>query len=1139
MGSRVIAMRFGNVSAQRDKIFIIKGGSNLKKSTKRLISSILTAAMLLTSAYAGPVYAADEQVGTVEAYATATSWSADDLALENPLTASPDLGEMFSYTPASTKSKVTTNDKVFADGATFSNRLQVGGKGTPGGEGSFTVTAPSAGTLTVYFVTGSNADPRTINFYSSDAATILASATSGPIADATTYVYEPAVFTVPAAGTYYVAAPDAAVNFYGMTFAAEGGETPVETTTEAPTEATTEAPTEATTEAPTEATTEAPVVAGNGFDATALTAAADKEALTSDEIAGTGFSVEGTVQKRTSSSTGGVTSVELAKDAGGALVFEAKAGDQLVFDYSSTGTTNESSVSVVDASGAAIFTQTVIGSSNGRTTSTVDIPADGTYKIVSTAGFTARGARVYAASIVSGGDTPVEPTTEAPTEATTEAPTEATTEAPTEATTEAPTEATTEAPTEATTEAPVPSGSYAYIPSVPIASGATAYDDANASIVAMQNLNITANTEGAVTIGDNSYTTNLVSTSTNTQLNVDGSSGNYRVAFSVTAKTDITVKVDVKVGAGKEVYLTAGPVTAGSTCSAIDGRNNVTADTYTTLTADVAAGDTIYFVGKGTNAPVYGVDIIAKGGSTTPTEATTEVPTETTTVASVETTTEAPTETTTTAPVAGTINIGASVEGVASDAGSQTLAADAIGTTVKVNIDLANVEGTAGYNNYTFFIKYNPSVLKVVSVAEPGDLSGYSLANGAVVYDANAIANSISYVPSATNADYTDVNADGTKTAADLGKIKIANYLEGNSTVATTSGTLVALNFEVVGAGSSDLEIVLVENGIFAAPGADAEITAVAATNTVVVEGEVPTETTTSEVPTETSTSEVPTETTTSEVPTETTTSEPITAPEGTLGVGITPNGNVTANVGDTITFNVDVVNAEEVPFNNYTYFISYDPNVIEAVQAVDAADPATTADGTAAYTLDNLNQSISYVPSATNSDFTDVDADGVKTAAQLGKIKIANYVGEDGVTLVTNSGTVASIQFVVKAEGDTKLAITLVDNGFYGAVGSEIIDVMPISNTITITSGDEPAPGIAGDVNMDGNITADDASFTLQKTLNNAFELPCQTAYPDTYMLIVDVNNDGNITADDASYILQKTLNNAFDFPIDAVRGE
>ena len=1127
----------------------------MKKSTKRLISSILTAAMLLTSAYAGPVYAADEQVGTVEAYATATSWSADDLALENPLTASPDLGEMFSYTPASTKSKVTTNDKVFSDGATFSNRLQVGGKGTPGGEGSFTVTAPSAGTLTVYFVTGSNADPRTINFYSSDAATILASATSGPIVDATTYVYEPAVFTVPAAGTYYVAAPDAAVNFYGMTFAAEGGETPVETTTEAPTEATTEAPTEATTEAPTEATTEAPVVAGNGFDATALTAAADKEALTSDEIAGTGFSVEGTVQKRTSS-TGGVASVELAKDAGGALVFEAKAGDKLVFDYSSTGSTNESSVSVVDASGSAIFTQTVVGSSNGRTTGTVDIQADGTYKIVSTAGYTARGARVYTASIVSGGDTPADTTTEAPTEATTEAPTEATTEAPTEATTEA--------PTEATTEAPAPSGSYAYIPSVPIASGATAYDDANASIVAMQNLDITANTEGAVTIGDNSYTTNLVSTSTNTQLNVDGSSGNYRVAFSVTAKTDITVKVDVKVGAGKEVYLTAGPVTAGSTCSAIDGRNNVTADTYTTLTADVAAGDTIYFVGKGTNAPVYGVDIIAKGGSTTPTEATTEAPTETTTVASVETTTEAPTETTTTAPVAGTINIGASVEGVASDAGSQTLAADAVGTTVKVNIDLSGVEGTAGYNNYTFFIKYNPSVLKAVSVAEPSDLSGYSLANGAVVYDAADIANSISYVPSTTNADYKDVNADGTKTAAELGKIKIANYIKPAGAVAATSGTLVALNFEVVGSGSSVLEIVLVENGIFAAPGADAEITAVAATNTVVVEGEVPTETTTSEVPTETSTSEVPTETTTSEVPTETstsevptetttsevptetTTSEPITAPEGTLGVGITPNGNVTANVGDTITFNVDVANAEEVPFNNYTFFISYDPNVIEAKQAVNPTNPATV-DGTPAYTLvsklNGVDNSIKYNPSATNPDFANLGADGVKTAAQLGKIKIADYVGEDGVTLVNNSGTLMSIQFVVKAEGDTKLTITKVDNGFYGAVGSEIIDVMPINNTITITSGDEPgpepAPGIAGDVNMDGNITADDASFTLQKTLNNAFELPCQTAYPDTYMLIVDVNNDGNITADDASYILQKTLNNAFDFPIDAVRGE
>lgn len=988
-------MRFGNASAQRDKIFIVKGGSNLKKSTKRLISSILTAAMLLTSVTVNPLsaFAADYTQDTLTGltYETATV----DNVKTTTWTFAP---------PADGADKINAGDTV--EGILITGE----GSKTWNDSNKFAVSKSMGFSLpisdnctggTVAITSTSNNSSRYLYLETDPSVTVPYNTSENTVEFTSANIVDGYLSFInnPTGGDYKMSKIVLVENLSG-----DSGETTTETPTEEPTEEPTEATTEASTEAPTEAPTEEPTA---------------------------------------------------------------------------------------------------------------------------------------------------EPTTEAPTETPTETPTEEPTEAPTEEstvepTTEAPTETPTEESTEGTTEAPAPSGGYAYIPSVPIASGATAYDDANASIVAMQNLDITANTEGAVTIGDNSYTTNLVSTSTNTQLNVDGSSGNYRVAFSVTAKTDITVKVDVKVGAGKEVYLTAGPVTAGSTCSAIDGRNNVTADIYTTLTADVAAGDTIYFVGKGTNAPVYGVDIIAKGGSTTPTEATTEAPTETTTVAPVETTTEAPTETTTTAPVAGTINIGASIDGVASDAGSQTLAADAVGTTVKVNIDLSGVEATAGYNNYTFFIKYNPSVLKAVSVADPGDLSGYSLANGAVVYDAADIANSISYVPSATNADYTDVNADGTKTAAQLGKIKIANYLDGNSTVATTSGTLVALNFEVVGAGSSDLEIVLVENGIFAAPGANAEITAVASTNTVVVEGEATTETSTSEVPTETSTSEIPTETTTGEVPTETSTSEPITAPEGTLGVGITPNGNVTANVGDTITFNVDVANAEEVPFNNYTFFISYDPNVIEAVQAVNPTNPATV-DGTPAYTLvSNLNgvdNSINYKPSATNPDFANLGADGVKTAAQLGKIKIADYVGEDGVTLVNNSGTLMSIQFVVKAEGDTKLTITKVDNGFYGAVGSEIIDVMPINNTITITSGDEPgpepAPGIAGDVNMDGNITADDASFTLQKTLNNAFELPCQTAYPDTYMLIVDVNNDGNITADDASYILQKTLNNAFDFPIDAVRGE
>ena len=73
----------------------------------------------------------------------------------------------------------------------------------------------------------------------------------------------------------------------------------------------------------------------------------------------------------------------------------------------------------------------------------------------------------------------------------------------------------------------------------------------------------------------------------------------------------------------------------------------------------------------------------------------------------------------------------------------------------------------------------------------------------------------------------------------------------------------------------------------------------------------------------------------------------------------------------------------------------------------------------------------------------------------------------------------------------------------------------------------------------MDGLVTADDCSVIMQKTLDNAYVMPCEAAYPEDYMLIADVNADGSISADDASFIMQYTLDNSFELPIYAVRGE
>lgn len=69
------------------------------------------------------------------------------------------------------------------------------------------------------------------------------------------------------------------------------------------------------------------------------------------------------------------------------------------------------------------------------------------------------------------------------------------------------------------------------------------------------------------------------------------------------------------------------------------------------------------------------------------------------------------------------------------------------------------------------------------------------------------------------------------------------------------------------------------------------------------------------------------------------------------------------------------------------------------------------------------------------------------------------------------------------------------------------------------------------GDVDCDGNITAGDAAYILQKALKSTFALPIQ-AETDDYMKYADVDPDDDITASDAAYVLQKALTSTFSLP-------
>ncbi|HAG05092.1 MAG TPA: hypothetical protein DCG28_06570, partial [Lachnospiraceae bacterium] len=167
--------------------------------------------------------------------------------------------------------------------------------------------------------------------------------------------------------------------------------------------------------------------------------------------------------------------------------------------------------------------------------------------------------------------------------------------------------------------------------------GDVLFSDDDAVATVHQDLKLRDITANPVTIGDNTYDHAIASVGDNTALSVDGgeTQEKYRIAFGVTAKKDVTVKVDVKVDPGKTVYLlnsdtgSANSVATIATPKATEGG----ATQQTTLKANVKAGETVYFAGLGTNAYVYGVDASVAGEDDVESGSAVETSTEETTAA--------------------------------------------------------------------------------------------------------------------------------------------------------------------------------------------------------------------------------------------------------------------------------------------------------------------------------------------------------------------------------------------------------------------------------------------------------------------------------------------------------------------------
>lgn len=134
-----------------------------------------------------------------------------------------------------------------------------------------------------------------------------------------------------------------------------------------------------------------------------------------------------------------------------------------------------------------------------------------------------------------------------------------------------------------------------------------------------------------------------------------------------------------------------------------------------------------------------------------------------------------------------------------------------------------SVDDIKGINNFTFFVDYNAKVMKALQpfnkdvavdttkyVSYKADDTSYYL------IDPMMVEKQIAMTPSADNKDFDGLGANGTLTAAELGRIKLAGVagLQQQKGVSTdTTGILFSIVFEVTGKGDSTISLSGVNGG--------------------------------------------------------------------------------------------------------------------------------------------------------------------------------------------------------------------------------------------------------------------------------------------------------------------------------------
>lgn len=251
--------------------------------------------------------------------------------------------------------------------------------------------------------------------------------------------------------------------------------------------------------------------------------------------------------------------------------------------------------------------------------------------------------------------------------------------------------------------------------------------------------------------------------------------------------------------------------------------------------------------------------------------------------------------------------------------------------------------------------------------------------------------------------------------------------------------------------------------------------------------------------------------------------------------------------IGKTVNIDFDLIQNPGIA--SYTFNLCYDPNIIRAKSLYEPENGDftgyVTSLGKPIYMCPeddlgySVNDQINYVPSSVGYGEETIypNADGIKTAAELGKIRLIWVSTEwieknNGKWLedVRGDGRLITLTFDVLAEGDPKLTV----EGSMAHAPQYNLDLPNPDYEFypkgVIVGGNEPE-FIYGDADGNGSITAGDAALVLQKTLLSTFEIPLQNK-TDDWLKYVDVDANKEITAGDSAYILQKTLLSTFELP-------